>query len=105
MNTKVYHSFAEYAASEFNSKVTTGRTNDKQKLESQREKFLGTCPYCKQQNKFIVGTNIIACANEKCMGKKVSYTNEDGTETVKYIPFTKILSDKGMEIGNILFDE
>ena len=105
MNKKIYHSFAEYAEGEHNSKPFTGRTNDKQKLESQREKFLGICPFCKKPNKFIVGTNIVACANEKCSGKKVTVKNDDGTEFVKYIPYIRMLSDKAMEIGNVLFDE
>ena len=105
MKQRSYRSFNEYAMGEFGAKPSTGRTNDIQKLKSQREKFLGTCPYCKQPNKFIVGTNIITCANEKCGGKKISATNDDGTESVRYIPYTKILSDKGMEIGNVLFDE
>lgn len=105
MNTRIYHSFADWAKSEYNAKPMTGRTNDKQKLESQRTKFLGTCPFCKQPNKFIVGTNVIVCGNESCKGKKITYTSDDGTETVKYVPFSKTLSDKGMEIGNTLFDE
>lgn len=105
MNTRTYYSFADYAESEFKSKPLTGRTRDMQKLKAQREKFLGICPYCKCPNKFIYGTNVIACANEKCEGKTISITNDDGTETVKHIPFTKLLSEKGMEIGNVLFDE
>ena len=35
----------------------------------------------------------------------VTITDEDGTEFVKYLPFMKTLSDKGMEIGNILFND
>ena len=105
MNNKRYHSFAEYAQGEYNAKPNTNRTNDKQKLAAQCAKFLGTCPYCKQPNKFIVGTNIITCGNEKCEGKKIVITREDGTEYVKYIPYIKILSEKGMEIGNTLFDD
>ena len=105
MKTRIYHSFAEWAEGEYNAKPMTGRTRDKQKLESQRAKFLGICPFCKQPNKFIYGTNIIACVNPKCEGKKITITNDDGTETIKYIPYTKILSEKGMEIGNVLFDE
>jgi len=104
MDTKTYHSFADYAEGEFNTKPMTGRTKDKQKLAAQREKFLGVCPYCKKPNKFIVGTNVIVCSNESCKGKKITYTGDDGTETVKYVPFCKTLSDKGMEIGNTLFD-
>lgn len=105
MDTRIYHSFADYAEGEFNAKPMTSRTKDNQKLESQRTKFLGTCPYCKQPNKFIVGTNVIVCGNENCKGKKITITDEDGTEFVKYLPFMKTLSDKGMEIGNILFND
>ena len=105
MKTRTYRSFTDYAKGEFNSKPLTGRTNDKQKLESQREKFVGVCPFCKQPNKFIYGTNIVACVNEKCNGKKITVANDDGTESVRYIPYTRILSDKSMEIGNTLFYE
>lgn len=97
----VFHSFKEY----FGVTPQSMRTKDTQKLESQREKFLGICPYCKQTTKYIWGTNIITCANEKCNGKKVTYKNEDGTETVKYIPFQRLISDKQMEIGCVIFDE
>ena len=105
MKKKIYHSFAEYAEGEHDAKPMSGRTKAVQKLKSQREKFVGTCPYCKQLNKFIYGTNIVACVNEKCNGKTITLTNDDGTEYVKHIPYTRLLSDKGMEIGNILFDE
>ena len=105
MKKKIYHSFAEYAESEYDAKPMSGRTKDVQKLKSQREKFVGTCPYCKQLNKFIYGTNIVACVNEKCNGKTITLANDDGTEYVRHIPYTRLLSDKGMEIGNILFDE
>lgn len=105
MNKKIYHSFAEYAEGEYNMKPLSGRTNDKQKLATQREKFLGVCLFCKKPNKFIVGTNIIVCANEQCSGKKITIKDEDGTEFVKYIPYMRTLDTKGMEIGNVLFDE
>lgn len=105
MKTKTYHSFSEYFEGEFNSKPLTGRTNDKQKLDSQREKFVGVCPFCKQPARFIVGTNVLVCSNDNCKGKQITVTNTDGTETVKYIPYSRLLSERGMDIGNTLFDD
>lgn len=100
-NGKVYYSFDEIGQELFGLKPYKRVTNDKQKLASQKEKFLGTCPYCKQPLKYVYGTNVLACENEKCRGKRVKF--EDGTEISK--PFFKILSDKGMDIGTTIFEE
>jgi hypothetical protein len=76
------------------------QTSDQQKLKAQREKFVGVCPYCKQPASFVIGTNVLTCKNPSCKGKKVTF--EDGT--VIYIPYNKVLSEKGGAIGNHLFE-
>ena len=106
MKTKnIYHSFAEWAEAEYDIKPKKKVTKDKQKLSAQREKFVGTCPYCKQPCEYIYGTNVIACTNEECKGKKVSSKGKDGEDRVVYKPFFRLLSDKGAEIGGNLFSE
>lgn len=104
-NGKRYYSFDEIGQELFNLKPYKRVTKDKQKLAAQQEKFLGTCPYCKQPLKYIYGTNILICANEECKGKKVSISKEDGEEKVVYKPFFKMLSDKGAEIGTTIFED
>ena len=102
---KVYHSFEDLAVNEFGMKPNLGHTNDKDKLNSQREKFEGVCPYCKERAKFILGTNVITCVNPECKGKKtVTKFEEDGTEIVRYTPYVKLLSSESAEYGNRLFD-
>ena len=105
---KTYYSFDDIAVEEFGMKPLNRRTNDKQKLEAQREKFEGTCPYCKQRAKFVVGTNVVVCANPKCNGKKIVVKGEPDTDlqdTVMYRPFARMLSDNAAMIGNTIFDE
>lgn len=102
---KVYYSFDEIGQELFGLKPQRRVTKDKQKLAAQREKFLGTCPYCKQPLKYVYGTNILSCENEDCKGKKITTTKEDGEEKVIYKPFYRILSDKGLEIGSTIFEE
>ena len=104
-NGKVYYSFDEIGQELFGLKPYKRVTNDKQKLESQKEKFLGTCPYCKQPTVYIYGTNALVCQNESCKGKKIVKKFDDGTEMVEYKPFIKILSDKRADIGMTIFEE
>lgn len=102
---KRYYSFDEIGQELFGLKPYKRVTRDKQKLASQREKFLGVCPYCKQPTTYINGTNIIVCQNPDCRGKKNVRKFDDGTEIVDYKPFIKILSDKSTDIANTIFDE
>lgn len=104
-NGKIYYSFDEIGQELFGLLPQKKVTNDKKKLESQREKFLGTCPYCKQPTSYVYGTNTIVCKNEKCRGKKIINKSDDGTEFVEYKPYIKILSDKGLAIGTNIFEE
>ena len=105
MNTKssgkIYYSFDEIGQELFGLKPQNRVTKDNQKLESQRKKFLGTCPYCKEPLHYSYGTNIVSCTNENCKGKVITF--EDGTEIYK--PYYRILSDKGSLIGSVIFDE
>lgn len=103
-----YYSFDELCQEEYGMKPLSKKTNDTQKLEAQQEKFEGVCPYCKERAKFIPATNIVVCVNPSCKGKKVVVKGDpatDETDYVKYVPFIRILSDKGYEIGNTLFGE
>lgn len=104
-NGKIYHSFDEIGQELFNLKPQRRVTRDKQKLVSQREKLLGTCPHCGQQLRFVYGTNVLACVNEDCKGKKYTNTNANGEEIVRYKPYTKIMDDRQAMIANIIFDE
>ena len=104
---KTYYSFDDIAVEEFGMKPLNRRTNDKQKLEAQREKFEGTCPYCHQRAKFIVGTNVVVCVNPKCNGKKVVVKGDPETglqDTVIYRPFVRTLTDNAAMIGNTIFE-
>lgn len=104
-NVNIYHSFAEWAEAEYDIKPTKKATKDKQKLKAQREKFAGTCPYCKQPCEYIYGTNVVVCTNEKCKGKKISSKSLDGEDRVKYKPFFRLLSDEKSEFGRNIFSE
>ena len=64
---KVYYSFDEIGQELFGLKPQRRVTKDKQKLESQKEKFLGTCPFCKQPLKYVYGTNVLAIQKAKIM--------------------------------------
>lgn len=101
---KTYYSFDEIGQDLFGLKPTKKVTKDKQKLQSQREKFLGVCPYCKQPPVYIYGTNVVACQNEKCVGKKITYRDESGEEVQTFKPFIKTLSEKGTEIAMNIFE-
>lgn len=104
-NGKIYYSFDEIGQELFGMKPYTRVTKDKQKLAAQQEKFLGTCPYCGEKLKYIYGTNVLACVNEDCRGKKYTTTDENGEEVTVYRSYHKILSDKGLMIGTTIFDE
>lgn len=104
-NGKVYYSFDEIGQELFGLKPYKKVTRDKQKLESQREKFLGTCPHCGEPLKYVYGTNVLACNNKDCKGREIVITDETGEQTVVYRPYYKMLSDKGLTIGTTIFEE
>lgn len=101
--TEHYTSLAELREA-FGLKKLTKRTKDKKKLESQKDKILGVCPYCKTKLNYN-GGNVLTCANDKCKGRKVETVLSDGTIDVKYYPYYKLLNDKGSMIAQNLFSE
>ena len=103
---KVYYSFEDFAVEEMGMKPLRRVTRDKQKLESQREKFLGICPYCKEQLHYSYGTNILSCNNPKCKGKKVTLKDSDGKDVITYKPYYRILlGENSSTIGSTIFEE
>lgn len=104
--SKTYYSFEDFAVEEMGLKPLRRVTKDKQKLAAQREKFLGTCPYCKEPLHYVYGTNIVACNNPKCKGKKVVTKDKEGNEIVSYKPFFRILQgENSSTIGTTIFEE
>lgn len=101
--TAYYTSFDELREG-FGMKPIKRKTDDAKKLVAQQEKFLGTCKVCKKKLNFIKGTNVLACQNPDCNGVKMTGINEDGIEVNWYIPVTKMLNSKGMEIAMNLFE-
>ena len=103
---KVYYSFEDFAVQEMGLKPLRRVTKDKQRLESQREKFLGTCPHCKEQLHYSYGTNIVSCNNPKCKGKKVTVKDSEGNETQIFKPYFRILQGENSSIiGTTIFEE
>lgn len=82
------------------SKEFTKRTSDAEKLEKQREKFLGTCRYCKQPMVWVKGSNVLACTNPDCDGY---VKKDDEGKVVDKIPCTRLLSGLGADIAETLF--
>ena len=78
MKKERYYSFEDVAINEFGMKPSKKITNDKERLKKQQEKYLGTCPFCKEPCTYIESTNVVVCQNEKCKGKKIVLKNEDG---------------------------
>lgn len=105
--SKTYYSFDDIAVEEFGMKPLNRKTNDKQKLAAQQEKMEGTCPYCHQRAKFVVGTNVIVCANPKCSGKKIVVKGDPETglpDTYISRPFIRMLNDNAATIANTIFE-
>ena len=103
---KTYYSFEDLAVAEFGLKPNRKVTKEKNKLNTQRERFLGTCPYCKEPIHYSYGTNVVSCVNENCKGKKIVTKDEDGNEEITYKPFYRILQgENSSTIGTTLFDE
>lgn len=100
----IYYSFDEIGQALFGLKPQRRVTRDKQKLASQRERFLGTCPHCGKPLYYVYGTNVLTCDNPDCKGKKVVTKDAEGNETVVYKPYFKVLQrENSTEIGMTLF--
>ena len=103
---KRWYSFDDIGQELFGLKPQRRVTRDKNKLEDQRSKFVGTCPHCGQPLHYVYGTNVVVCDNEDCKGKKVVIKNSDGSEEIFYKPYSRILNgENSTEIGMVLFDE
>ena len=104
---KTLTSFEELRA-EFGLPQLRRQTKDKQKLESQRQKFLShhKCPICESEMKHITDTNIFYCSNNECGGFKKVFTDEETEETTvdRSIAFD-LLDNKGAKIANNIFAE
>lgn len=97
--TEHYSSLKELGKAWGCNPVEKKRTKDKEKLEAQREKFLGTCPICKSLNKF-VSPQYVVCSNVDCKGKNIAPKGEEP----KYVLSMRELDAKGIEIAENLFD-
>ncbi len=102
---KTFTSFEELRP-EFGLKPIRFQTKDKKKLESQRERFQSKhiCPACKQSMKFVLGTNIMTCANPDCKGIKREIVDPDTEEKkVFYITSSHQLDEKSATIAQNIF--
>lgn len=82
------------------------RSKSKDKLESDKSKFLGTCHACGESLHYILGTNVLVCNNAMCKGRKLQSKSSDENSDVvddKYVPVMRILNEKGTEIAENLF--
>ena len=94
-----YFSFAELP---FPIKKTKKHNNDE--LRERFEKR-HSCIVCHQPMTWIEGTNILACKNPDCRGRKIEKTLPDGTVKVEYKPYFHTLDIKGTEIAEKLYSE
>ena len=103
--TEHYTSLEELRAA-WGKQPVKKRTDNAEKLQAQREKFLGTCPACKNILSYIYGSSYKVCKNEDCRGVKKTGKDEEGNEKIYYVPYiSKPLDEHGKEIAMVLFDE
>lgn len=83
------------------------KKNKKQNIDELRERFekRHTCIVCQQPMTWIQGTNIVACKNPECKGKKIEKKFSDGTTIVEYKPYYHTLDIKGTEIAEKIYGE
>lgn len=104
-NKKTYSSFEEIR-SEFGLKPIRTQTRDKEKLESQRNKFSSRhkCPACGSNLIYVEGTNVMVCKNPDCDGIKREKKGSTEEETkVWYENSYHTLDEKGAEIAYNIF--
>ena len=82
------------------------QTKDKEKLKKQRENFCNRykCKACGEPMVYI-GTNIMACSNEKCRGIKIERKDSEDNTVVSYTTSYIFLNDKSAEIAANIFYE
>ena len=71
--------------------------------EERKQKFLGTCKVCRHSLKYISGTNVVICANEKCNGISIK-TKMDGEDITIHKPVFRLLDKRGVEIASTMFE-
>lgn len=98
-----YNSFQEAAAAFGCRPVKKKRSSNKDKLEKDREKFLGTCRVCKNPMQYN-GGNICTCSNPQCKGIVFKQRDEEENEKEWSVPVYRILDSYGTEIATNLFD-
>lgn len=102
-DTTAHYSSFEEVAKAWGCKPVKKKTNNTDKLQKQQEKFVGKCKVCGQNLTYLSNTNALACTNAECKGIKMTAKNEDGTDRVWFVPVTRTVDDKGMEIAINLF--
>ncbi len=93
-----YFSFAELPTSNKTNKNTKQNEELKTKFEKRH-----ACRICKQPMTYIDGTNVCACQNPECKGKKVKITMPDGTEKIEYRPYFHTLDEVGVTIATRIY--
>lgn len=85
----------------YNLKPFVKRTNNENKLNSQREKFAERhkCKACENPMALVAG-NVMSCTNPDCKG--IEMRNADGSKY--YIASYDLLDEKGAEIAMNIFD-
>ena len=96
-----------YPTLAFAMKVSTKEKKEDEKSKVKKEKFLGTCPYCKSPMSFS-GGNFVYCGNDKCKGvpqkTKQKESSEEKEERI-FKPYFRQLTpgyaDYGLKLFNI----
>jgi hypothetical protein len=104
---KHYGSFAELAKA-MGFKPVRKVTKDKEKLATQRDKFMARhkCRGCGSPMVWVPGTNIMTCTNDNCRGVKITRAGKDDSDEVKtfYETSYDVLDDLGAVIAENIFD-
>lgn len=94
-----HYTSLEQLREDFHLPKISKKSKNKEKVAKQQEQLLGKCKVCGNPLSYIYGTNVLACTNEECKGKKI--TAKSGEEF--YVPVVKILDNKGTDIAINLF--
>lgn len=97
--TEYYSSLEELRVAFGLKPIEKKRTKDMEKLQVQREKFLGICPVCKSPMKY-VSSQYSVCGNTECRGKNIAKKGEEP----RYVLSIREFDPKGVEIASNLFD-
>lgn len=102
--TKHYTSLTDLRE-DFKLKPIIKKTSDAEKLAKQQESFVNKhkCKACGLPMTYMNG-NIMTCKNPECKGIEIKREDKDGNEIVTYVTPYEVLSDKGAEIANNIFN-